>query len=359
MRIPDDPENPHAPTAPESTEPERSEPSPADASPVQDREAPSRRGLLGLGLAGLLAPVMTGFASRTAAAATPPVATPNTLGLCNASILVLSQADATTYVEGMRATSPFVQAFISLFKERGFEFFSDRARVFIYGGDALSRPVPRLPDSVPLFSPNAVGILPSFVDAKPEDPSHRAIGITVHHGGYALAVETLVMHRPFKVVEFTVHEFDTRNLGEVDDLLPYFLKAGTVTRTISARDLEALSETDLQKVLGAPPLDVEHVDQTGAAIGPADQPAVVDYAFSAFLNDAIAKPLYGDDGIRELLLQTPLLEKLALVNFGRYDEAVGMRAGCCSSSSSSCNGCSCTSTSFRIRRSKDVVSDPA
>ena len=239
------------------------------------------------------------------------------------SLLQLHPEEATRYVEQMLEASPPFILLYNKFREEGFQFFLQRAQVFAY--------LPLEEAGSDSFSSNILGILPSFVSAKREDDYHVAIGIAVHNYGGAVATRVKVMHNPFRVSEFTLHEV-SRDLQEV------------TSRTVTTHELSSQSIEEVAERLGRPPITP---NVAAAVLDRNTQPpslgqaqTMLEIAFQRILHDQFARPLYPPSGLRSLEEQIPLIQKYAAVHALRYSMSPKIFGIC---SSTCCNGCTTSS----------------
>lgn len=282
-----------------------------------------RRAVLGIGMAGLLELLITRFDMGSAARAQttadePSCSTPEDFN--QGTVIQLPPAHAVAYMERIFSTSEPAQNMKRIFEGQGYQFFFDRARVYLYEQLVDGRPVA-----------NLLGILPSFVVASRSDAFHRAVGISVGNNGGVMGGGVKVEHNPFRISEFSISEFDARGQFK--------------TRTVTTDDLSSLSEEEVANRLGWADVDVNKYD---AKLSPPptqeDQGAIVKAFFQQLPLDPLASPLYPPDGLCSLMDQIPLMQKFARVNQVRYNQVAALRGGSCSCSSSSCNWCTSTSS---------------
>src|SRR5947208_1528496 len=84
--------------------------------------------------------------------------------------------DAFQYMTAMLSRSEAFKKLHDYFQALGFNLILARAKVYVYVVSATT-------GGSSVISPNIIGILPSLVPAKPTDPYHEAVGISVHHLG--------------------------------------------------------------------------------------------------------------------------------------------------------------------------------
>jgi hypothetical protein len=252
----------------------------------------------------------------------------------------LGQAEAAAFIRGVRARSRQPDAFITHLEGQGFHFAEERATAFLYGAPAM------LPDGSPGgFSANVLGILPTSTPISPHDESHRAAAVSIHHGGFALAASVTVLHRPYRVTEFTLYELDTRNVPGPDTAgQQQPARVSIVTRVVSAEELQALTPEEIAGKLGQPPQNPALWDAGMATPDSARQAELVAATLQRLLTDTVAESTYDRGAVRELLRQTPLAQTFAVANFGRFNNLF-RKINLCTSTSTSCQACSSSSTS--------------
>lgn len=277
--------------------------------------SPGRRALIGGGLASVLALLLEQVRPAPAGAQEAQAAGN---GLCEGTLIQLSQADASAFLQRQLSTSPSFMALHDQFTSQNFNFMFERAKAFLYSAHATED-----------FTPNLLGILPSFTPVKRTDPFHLAVGIVVNHRGLALAGGVKVQHNPFMISEFRVFELDPQ--GQI------------MSHTIAASELATLTLAQAADQLGAPTLPTDRLDPEVNAPSSTDEAIIAARAFRQILLDRFARPLYPRAGLNSLLKQTPLVQKFALVNDLRYAQAFRGISFCCTTSC--CNACTSTSTS--------------
>lgn len=281
-----------------------------------------RRTALGIGMAGLVGLLVTRFNPGSAKAQTPSgdpsCNTPEPFN--EGTVIQLPPAHAVAYMERIFSNSAPAQRMKRIFEGQGYQFFFDRARVYLYEQMVDGHPVA-----------NLLGILPSFVAANRSDAFHRAVGISVGNRGGVMGGGVKVEHNPFRISEFSISEFDVNDEFK--------------TRTVTTADLSSLSEEEVARQLGAANVDLNKYDaKSSPPPSEEDQNAIVKAFFQQLPLDPLASPLYPPDGLCSLMDQIPLMQKFARVNQVRYNQVAMLRGGSCSCSSSSCNWCTSTSS---------------
>ena len=250
---------------------------------------------------------------------------PTTTKVPQGSLMQLPNAEASAFAQLISRENPDFTRFRDTFTAQGFKFLLERAKVFVYSA-LTERGV----------AASTFAIFPSLIPAKPSDPFHIAIGIAVHSSGGVVATTVKVDHKPFRVVEFTVHE----------------LVGKTITsRSISIADLTSLSVEEAARKLGVPKLRPQRGVAAEAAADP-QLDRILATSFDQIIRDPHASPLYTPAALRSLLRQKPTIAKFAYVNQARY-AAAGLTSRGFACSCTCCNGC--TTTSFTLRAS-DLLS---
>ena len=190
------------------------------------------------------------------------------------------------------------------------------------------------------IAPSVLGILPSFIPTTAADEGHPAVGISVHHSGYAMATSVKVSHKPFGVTEFTLYEVDP-NTKKI------------VSSTLSADEIGKENVAQLAKKIHAPFLATR---ETGVArgrttnvknftvINPGEQGILINAVVHQLLEDNYSRALFPPEYARALNLQTPTFQKFAFATRERFRGTV-LGITLSTSSSTSSNVCTSTSTS--------------
>lgn len=314
-------------------------PHPLDATPASSDPRPPtlpRRALLGAGLASVVGLALSRLESRRALAADGDSDNPR------GSYIQLPDEDAQAFLQNMLQRSKLFKRLYDSFAGKPYEFKFERAKAFLY----LS-----LTDTG--YTPNILGVLPSYVPAKPSDPWHRAVSIIVHHAGFALASGVKVEHNPFRISEFVHYEVADINKPT---------KAKLRTRTIAIEQLRDLART--AALLGKPklPSDVRQRISGIGTLSEDDQQAVAWAIYDQLISDQWARPVYTDEGWQAMREYRWAVQNFALANLQRYQAVLGSAtrqmgaqlkiSGACTSCSTSSNACSSTSTCIIIKSDK-------
>jgi len=258
------------------------------------------------------------------------------------SYIQLPDEDAQAFLQTMLQRSKLFKRLYVSFAGKPYEFKFERAKAFLY----LS-----LTDAG--YTPNILGVLPSYVPAKPSDPSHRAVSIIVHHSGFALASGVTVEHNPFRISEFVQYE-----VTDVDKPTKGKLRSRTIA-TEQLRDLVSAA-----RLLGKPKLpgDVRNRISGIGTLSEDDQQAVAWAIYDQLISDQWARPVYTDEGWQAMREYRWAVQNFALANQQRYQAVLGSAtrrmgvqlkvSGACTSCSTSSNACSSTSTSIIIKSDK-------
>lgn len=213
------------------------------------------------------------------------------------------------------------------FSQQGLRFITERVKSVVYamhpssGQGGISGPVMLI-------------IVPSFKPFKPESPSHTAVSlVSLQYGdetSHTIAVEVLVSHRPWRVENFTLHTTD--------------MNGNIISVNIERELLEKGSEKDIVKYISET-LESSSTMAKGVKILPVLSPRnsveVATTVFKELVTDRYAKHLYPPDGLSELLRDDNIVAKFASSGVMLAKK----RLPICSSSTS-CNGCTSTSTSI-------------
>lgn len=250
------------------------------------------------------------------------------------TILQLPCEEALKWIERMLSSSTALKLLHNHFVSKGYTFYLERSKVFVSAArDARNN-----------VTPSVLGILPSFVPVTSVDAGHSAVGISVHHSGYALATSVNVDHKPFGVTEFTLHEIDPAT------------KAIT-SSTLSADAVVSGSVSELARRLHAPFVPPAEADGTepklaGArgkvdaftVIAPGDQGLLIGAVVHLLLADNYSRALFPPEYARALRMQTPTFQKFAFATRERFKNTM-LGVTLSTSSSTSSNICTSTSTS--------------
>ncbi|MFD3002860.1 hypothetical protein ACFS7Z_21005 [Pontibacter toksunensis] len=245
-------------------------------------------------------------------------------------ILQLPSDEAVKWVKNMLDTSATFKLIYDYFIKKGYTFYPERAKVFVNiarsGEDEVV--------------PSVLGILPSFVPTTSADDSHPAVGISIHHSGYAIATSVNVSHRPFGVTEFTLHEVEPKTKK-------------VVTSTLSTEEIGRESVNELAKRMHTPFVPKKGAEvskeerkkiNSFSAIDPGEQGLLINSVVQQLLADNYSRSLFPPQYARALNTQTPTFQKFAFVTRERFQGTV-LGVTLSSSTSTSSNICTSTSTS--------------
>jgi hypothetical protein len=294
------------------------------ALPAPELDEPSgtkadRRGLLQGTLASIAALV---FARQT----TQPA---EAQGTGASTLVLLPTAVAADYLRQRLLPDPAFQIFYRHFTGQGMQFIPERVQLAM--GVRPSQPGVPLPPSLPFL----LAIVPSFRPFDRNAASHEAASIIVlreRRVNSVLASSVIVDHRPFRIASFTMLE-----LNEERQI---------VSRSLNRAQLTTLTADQAARVLGAPAVRVSDSDEEAPVPSENDSVSLAALAYRNLILDNFARPLYPVAGLQSMLTDTSLVQKWTLINRKRYQESGSARGiSLCCSSSSSCNGCSSSSTS--------------
>lgn len=280
----------------------------------------NRRGVLGVGVAGVLGLAFTQIAEQKAQAA--PAGSDVAEGTC-----LLLPAEIGAGMIGKFMQDPGFATLHKYFSGQGFEFIPSRAKVSVYLAAPSATGVAPAPPCLHI-------IMPSFRQFDATAPSHEAVSIVAVCVGDAVggasAAKVVVGHRPYNLRSMSF--FDVYPDGSIGE------------RGASRRQLQRLSVDELVKLVGPPPPDP--VDGRPAPNMSSDvMQDLAALAYRRLIHDAYARPLYPTSGLATMLADTDLVQKWTEVQRTRY--AAGGSIGWCSSSTSS-NACTSTSSSIII-----------
>jgi hypothetical protein len=253
------------------------------------------------------------------------------------SILQLSSSDAAIYMKNMLKRSETFKQLYDEFTKKGFTFYFERAKVFLYSAEVITKENDALESGI---SSNILGILPSYILTSAAEPYHEAVSISVHNSGFAIATSVRVDHKPFGITDFTLHEVISKEKKIVSNTL----KADDLQTGLKASDLaEKFGDAASLKNASQPKLK----EGVHAALHPSDQATMVALTFSQLLRDKFVRPLYPVEGARTLMGQIPLMQQFGNATYTRFQSRFGapLSINLCTSSSSSSNICTSTSTS--------------
>jgi len=281
---------------------------------ANEPEPMSRRELLRLGLAGVSAFALTRLGLGQRRAEPKPVPGQRLIADLPPDF---TQAFWTQVVRPDKR----VGLLMSRLESAGFKFIPERIRAF----SAVSS----------RNSPSPAGIFcvaPSFKTFAPDAPSHESWSIVSLYNGCihtVFAAGVTVDHSTWQISSYTILEFDpSGNLYE-----------RSIPRAILREEPRAIAER-----LGLPIVNPEQWHPAFAAPDIESAVQLSTALFREWINDPYARPLYPSGGIPRLLNDAPLMEAVVLAQAERYRQATRRSTWCCSTSTS-CNGCSSSSTS--------------
>jgi hypothetical protein len=207
------------------------------------------------------------------------------------------------------------------FEAQGFEFVNSRSQIYISYDDTKKN-----------VNPSLICIIPSLVPLDLKcDPSHRAVGIVafVNNDNYSFfATEVLVNHSPFQIDTYSLFAINADN--EILNIL-------SVTKKELLNDkIETISKKIKE-------IKINQKGILNANVPEDDYSYVIKNSLSNFLNDEFTKhnPSSYKNG---LLQESSLAEKFSLAI--AYKKQVSASLASWSCSSTCCNGCTTTSSSW-------------
>jgi hypothetical protein len=208
----------------------------------------------------------------------------------------------------------------------GMKFIPERARISIYipPTDSLSSKQ---------FAPVMLAIVPGISKIDLEGESHMAVSIVAmaynNIVGMVYAAKAIVGHRPFRTLSFII--MDLNKNGKI------------IERSIDRAELQNGSPKEISRKVGGPTfLPKKRV--IVPALSENDVRQLSTKIYREILTDSYERGMYPPEAIRSLLADTPLVRKWSLVESIRHSRVFAAKPG--TSTSSSCNGCTSTSTSI-------------
>jgi hypothetical protein len=249
------------------------------------------------------------------------------------TIMMLPQGHSARLMESLLLPNPTFRAFYDHFQSHGMRFLPDRVKAAMY--------VPPTDSGGPFaVSPTLLVIVPSFVPMSLDGPSHEAASISVVSQGNrlgAVATQVRVGHNPFAILSFSIGERD---------------EGGKITwKQVDPTEVEKMSAVDLAKTLGPPFFD-ENRNERIPNMSEKDMLNLATLVYRTLITDKGVSPPYPPAGLQSLIRETSLVERWTLTQSLRYGTLntsgtpVPMWSLACTSTSTSCQGCSSCSTSI-------------
>jgi hypothetical protein len=214
------------------------------------------------------------------------------------------------------------------FTSKGMNFINERSQIFIAVNSDDKNGVPQS------STPFCIGVVPTFesFDFKTTS-SHNAasiVGYVTDDSATFIGVEVNVNHDPLEIASFTLVEIDPN--------------AEIVTNEVLRREVSLMTPEEIATALGVPDIDISKWNLNLATTNIGDTSALASMAFNNIINDNFASPLYPSGGVQRLLNDNTLADKFSLAVRQRYSTAIGSIM-VCTSTSTSCNGCTSSSSS--------------
>jgi hypothetical protein len=262
-------------------------------------------------------------------------------------IIQLPNEHAAEYLRKMYSESSELAVLYDAFTNEGYQFYFERAKAFLFASPPA------------MITSGLIGILPSFVEAHPEDAFHTAIGISALSDQSAVATRVTVEHNPFRVAKFELFGVvggQCQPLGALDTATIARMSIEQAVRALvgesaGGRPSKAAKAGRSSKTVNDTDGSEQSPDSAAATpsrieISQSDAEAAIAAAYEQILSDDFARPLYPEEGYRALLAQTPLVQKWALINSGR--SIIALEFSTCGCSSSCCNGCTTSSCVIHV-----------
>jgi hypothetical protein len=220
------------------------------------------------------------------------------------------------------------QTLKSYFENRNMNFIYERAQIFVAVNSDDEN------GSAQASLPFCIGVVPTFKTFDfYNSPSHNAasiVGYVTENSAMFIGVEVTVKHSPLELASFTLVEIGQN--GEIE------------TNEILRSEINLKTPEEIANALGVPDIDISQWNLNLATTNIGDTSALASMAFNNIINDNYASSLYPDGGVQRLLNDNTLADKFSLAVRQRYSNAIGSIM-VCTSTSTSCNGCTSSSSS--------------
>jgi hypothetical protein len=241
------------------------------------------------------------------------------------NIVQLPPEYASKLYDSVFAKDRSFKIFQSRLSKDGMKFISSRARISVYMPpyDSISARE---------FAPVMLAIVPAISRINLKSESHTAVSIVAmaynNKVGMTYVTKVIVGHNPFRTLSFSVMDLD-RNEKLIE-------------RTVERKDLEKGSAKEIARRFGGPTF-VPKKHKIIPALSEKDVQQLSAKVYHEILTDSYERGMYPPEAIRGLLADTPLVRKWSLIESIRHSGVFKAKPG--TSSSTSCHGCSSTSTS--------------
>jgi hypothetical protein len=220
------------------------------------------------------------------------------------------------------------QTLKTYFENQNMDFIYERAQVFVA---VNTDDVNGLPQS---SLPFCIGVVPTFESFDfNNSPSHNAasiVGYVTDNAATFIGVEVSVNHSPLELASFKLVEINQNG--------------GIETNIVLRSQVNSETPEALANALGVPDINILDWNLSLATTNIADTSALASMAFNNIINDSYASGLYPIGGVQRLLNDNTLADKFSLAIRQRYSDAIDSIM-VCTSTSTSCNGCTSSSTS--------------
>jgi hypothetical protein len=318
------------------------------------RQRLGRRSMLSGGLASLVG----GLVSIRVAASQSPDQEPepdacNTLFLpqvqvpgeavVNQNLSLLPATAAGAYYKQKLAADPEVQIFAKYFTQRSMSIQTENIHLFMG-----IRPYAAETEELPT-TPFLLAIIPAAQPVVAGAASHEAASIIIlreREVNTVLAGAMVVSHQPYQIQAFQVIELDPASQE-------------LTFRRLDRNQIESLSAEQLAEALRIPTLIIDDWDYEIGGLGASDTETLSALAYRNLLQASFDQGVYPPEGLRSLVADSPLVQKLAVAQGLRYQEAVGRRGNIACSTSTTCSCHGCTTSSSSSKKINQVVTPTA
>lgn len=242
------------------------------------------------------------------------------------NILQLPEEYSKQLIQSVFMKDNNFMVFYNRLSEEGINIIAERARIYVY------MPPPDF-ITAEQSSPVLLAILPGFSKFEIKNDSHKAASITSiayeNKVGLVYATKTIVGHKPFQTESFIIMELDNDKR--------------IIEKTISREDLGKRDE-EIAKLVG--PFNIPEKFRGIPSLSQKDIQDLAEKVYRETVRDSYQKGMYTSEAINSLLNDSPLVRKWSLVENIRSSLSFSNTTWVGgTSSSTSCNGCSSTSTS--------------
>jgi len=238
------------------------------------------------------------------------------------------------FMEKILLLDPSFRSVYDYFENEGMKFNHERVQALAYEASG---------------EPALLAVVPGSTSMQLDKTFHEVVGISViYYKGKANAIvanKTKIGHNPYKILSYTIVELS---------------KAGEIVEHIVERQtIEEFSPEKIASQIGSPEIDPSNeVNSLSPVLSNEDIESSISQIYRKLLTDSYTRQTYPPGAIESLLEDTPIVQKWALVQSARFSGLsvslasliegqnllIASSTYCCSTSSS-CQGCTSTSTS--------------